>query len=67
MARRGFSDQWPRIYQFFMFLKINHYIFLENESIFAFTALKFTINYNIEFIFFIVKTEKRREYFSNEQ
>jgi hypothetical protein len=50
-----------------MFLKINHYIFLENESIFAFSTLKFTINYNIEFIFFIVKTEKRREYFSNEQ
>ena len=46
---------------------INHHMFFENESIFASATLKSTIQYNIKIIYFIVKTEKRGEHFSNEQ
>jgi len=42
-------------------------MFFENESIFVFATLKSTIQYNIKIIYFIVKTEKRGEHFSNEQ
>ena len=62
MARGGLSDYetggQASTEAVFMFLKINHYIFLKNENRFTFSTLKSTIQYNIEFIYFIFKTVK---------
>jgi len=62
VPRVGFSDYvtggQASTEAVFMFLKINQYIFLTNENRFTFSTLKSTIQYNIEFIYFIFKTVK---------